>query len=129
MALDNKFYEEAVISEWDALANECFHNIRMDSVTQKLLSLKKRNIATKYTAENLWEGFLNREPYNTFFKAFQNGDEYLMAEILRNYKSHNSIQLISPLRCFKKFCITPTGEQHPISRMFILSFRNLLRSK
>lgn len=96
VALDNKFYEEAVITEWDTLSNKCFDSIRMDSVTQKLLSLKKRNIATKYTAENLWEGFLNREPYNTFFKAFQNGDEYLMGEILRNYKSHYCVEFSSP---------------------------------
>ena len=68
----------------------------MDKVITKLIDLSDKNIQTKYLSENMWEGFLNKEPYNTFFRAFQEKNINLLKEILLNYKKHYIVEFSSP---------------------------------
>jgi putative sugar O-methyltransferase len=68
----------------------------MNTVIEKLIDLRKLNIQTKYLSENMWEGFLNKEPYRNFFKAFQERNCHSLEEILLNYKKHYIVEFSSP---------------------------------
>ena len=68
----------------------------MDIVITKLLNLRDKNIQTKYLSENMWENFLSKEPYLTFFKAFQEKNSHLLKEIFISYKKHYIVEFSSP---------------------------------